>query len=87
MTDALAEVIASGADPYAQSRALLTTATATLLAAGATDGTLRTDLSDDDVLLSLSGVAQATGEYGTPQQAGRLLGLLMDALTQPTHHN
>jgi hypothetical protein len=82
MTDALAEVIASGADPYTQSRAMLTTATGTLLAAGAADRTLRPDLSDDDVLLSLSGVAQATGGYGTPQQASRLLDLLMDALTR-----
>ena len=82
MADALLTVIASGADPHAESRALLTGVVATLLEAGAGDGTLRIDLSPDDVLLAMSGVAQATGTYGTREQAGRLLDLVMDGLTR-----
>jgi AcrR family transcriptional regulator len=84
MSDALHAVIASGADPYATSRAMLTDAVGTLLEAGARDGTLRTDLSHDDVLLAMSGIAQSTGLYGTREQAGRLISLLMDALTKGT---
>jgi len=38
MADALRAVIASGGDPFAQSRARLTEAVATLLRAGAADG-------------------------------------------------
>lgn len=52
-----------------------------LLAAGAADGTLRTDVSDDDALLGISGIVQSTSDYGTREQADRLVGLLMDALT------
>jgi hypothetical protein len=40
---------------------LLVEAVGTLLQAGARDGTLRTDLSHDDVLLAMSGIAQSTG--------------------------
>jgi hypothetical protein len=72
MSEALNAVIASGADPYASSRALLTDA-GTLLEAYARDGTLRTDVSHDDVLLAMSGIAQSTGQYGTREQAARLL--------------
>jgi AcrR family transcriptional regulator len=82
MAEALRAVIASGADPYAESRELLTAAVGGLLAAGAADGSLRPDLDPDDVLISLSGVALATSEYGHREQAGRLLDLLMDGLTK-----
>jgi AcrR family transcriptional regulator len=82
MSEALNAVIASGADPYASSRALLTDAVSTLLEACAQDGTLRTDVSHDDVLLAMSGIAQSTGQYGTRQQAARLTDLLIDALTK-----
>jgi AcrR family transcriptional regulator len=84
MSEALGAVIASGADPYASSRTLLAAAVGALLKAGARDGTLRTDVSDDDVLLAMSGIAQATGQYGTRDQAARLIDLLMDALTTGT---
>jgi hypothetical protein len=46
------------------------------------DGTLRTDVSREDVLLAASGIAQSTGQYGTREQAARLIDLLMDALTK-----
>jgi AcrR family transcriptional regulator len=80
MADALHAVIASGGDPFAQSRARLTEAVTTLLRAGAADGTLRTDVEPDDVLIGLSGLSVATGDPARRAQAGRLLDLLMDAL-------
>jgi hypothetical protein len=82
MSEALNAVIASGADPYASSHNLLSNAVGTLLESGARDGTLRTDLSQDDVLLAMSGIAKSTGQYGTREQASRLINLLMDALTK-----
>jgi hypothetical protein len=65
MSEALNTVIASGADPYAASRSMLTDAVGALLCAGARDATLRSDLSHDDVLLAMSGIAQSAGQYGT----------------------
>jgi AcrR family transcriptional regulator len=77
MADALRAVIASGGNPYAQSRDRMTAAMATLLDAGAAAGTVRPDVAPGDVLTSLSGVTLAAG---TPDQARRLLDLLMDGL-------
>ena len=82
MADALNAVIASGGDPFASSHTLLVDAVGALLAAGADDGTLRTDVRREEVLLAMSGIAQSTGEYGTREQAARLIDLLMDALTK-----
>jgi AcrR family transcriptional regulator len=80
MGDALRALIASGGNPFSQSRAMLTTAVATLLDAGAKAGLIRSDVSPDDVCLSLSGVSLATAEPRQREQAGRLLDLLMDGL-------
>jgi len=80
MADALRAVIASGGNPYAQSRDRLTVAITTLLHAGAAAGTLRPDIEPGDVLVSLSGVSLAAGEPAQRDQAGRLLDLLMDGL-------
>jgi len=77
MSDALRAVIASGGDPFSESRTRLTTAVATLLRAGAEAGLLRSDVAPEDVLASLSGATLATT---APEQAGRLLDLLMDGL-------
>ena len=82
MADALRIVVASGVNLYAESRSLLTDAIAALLQAGAADGTLRADLDPFDVLIMLSGIPLAVGEWGTSQQISRLLDLLMDGLTK-----
>jgi AcrR family transcriptional regulator len=79
MSAALDGVVASGADPFADSHALLTGAVGTLLEAGARDGTLRTDLTPDLVLLLMGGIAYSV-RHGTPAQAGQLVELLMDTL-------
>lgn len=81
MSEALNAVIASGIDPYSDSRALLTDAVATLLAAGARDGSLRPDVAPDDVLLLMGGIAYAV-QHGTKEQARALIDLFMDALTK-----
>jgi AcrR family transcriptional regulator len=80
MGDALRALIASGGDPFSESRDKLTTAIAQLLRAGAEAGALRQDVSPDDILLSLSGISLATADPGRHDQAGRLLDLLMDGL-------
>ena len=80
MADALRMVIASGGDPFSESRGRLLAAFAALLAAGAEDGTLRADVEAADVLASASGIWLATGEPAQRAQAGRLVDLLMDGL-------
>jgi AcrR family transcriptional regulator len=83
MAGALQAVIASGGDPYAESRARLIAAITTLLAAGINAGTLRSDVEPNDVLLALSGVSLAAGAPDQREQAGRLLNLLIEGLR---HH-
>jgi AcrR family transcriptional regulator len=80
MADALRAVIASGGDPYAQSRDRLTAAMTLLLQAGAAAGTVRSDIEPGDVLVSLSGVSLAAVEPAHRDQARRVLDLLMDGL-------
>ena len=80
MGDALRALIASGGDPFSESRGRLTDAITTLLRAGAAAGTVRPDVGPDDVLISLSGVSLATTDPDRRDQAGRLLDLLMDGL-------
>lgn len=86
MSEALNAVIASGIDPYSDSRALLTDAVATLLAAGARDGSLRTDVAPDNVLLLMGGIAYSV-QHGTEEQVRPLVGLLVDALTKGSATN
>jgi AcrR family transcriptional regulator len=80
MGDALRALIASGGDPFSESRARLTAAVTTLLSAGAEAGLLRADVQPDDVLVGLSGLSLATPDLQQRQQAARLLDLLMDGL-------
>jgi len=85
MAGALRAVIASGGDPYAESRTRLIAAVSELLDAGVTAGTLRSDVDPYDVLLGLSGVSLAAGEPAQREQAGRLLDLLVDGLRHTSH--
>jgi AcrR family transcriptional regulator len=80
MADALRMVIASGGDPFAESRGRLLAAFSALLSAGAADGTLRADVNAADVLASASGIWLAAGEPEQRAQARRLVNLLMDGL-------
>ena len=80
MADALRAVIASGGDPFAQTRGRLLGAITALLGAGAAAGIIRGDVDPGDVLASLSGVSLAAGEPAQRDQARRMLDLLMDGL-------
>jgi AcrR family transcriptional regulator len=85
MADALRAVIASGGNPFAQSRESLLDAVGTLLRAGAEPADngspkLRDDVEAADVMAGLSGVSLAAGAPGQREQAGRLLDLLLDGL-------
>jgi AcrR family transcriptional regulator len=80
MADALRAVIASGGNPYAESRDRLVAAVTTLLHAGTAASRLRADVDPADVLVSLSGLTVATADPTRRDQAGRLLDLLMDGL-------
>jgi AcrR family transcriptional regulator len=80
MADALRAVIASGGNPYSESRGRLLAAITALLDAGAAAGTMRPDVDPGDVLTSLSGVSMATVGPAQRDRAGRVLDLLMDGL-------
>ncbi len=80
MADALRAVIASGGDPYAQSRGRLIAAITALMSAGVAAGTVRSDVAPVDVLMSLSGISLMAAEPARREPAGRTLDLLMDGL-------
>jgi AcrR family transcriptional regulator len=80
MAEALRAVIASGGNPFAESRRRLIAAITPLLDAGATAGTLRSDLDPNDVLVAINGVSLAAGLPNQREQAGRLLDLLVDGM-------
>jgi AcrR family transcriptional regulator len=86
MADALRLVIATGANPFAQSRDRLLAAITLLLEAGAAAGVVRADVAPADVLAGLSGVSLAAGGPDQREQARRLLDLLMDGLRYRRAH-
>ena len=80
MADALKAALAADDGLRQQTRELLVDALASLLEAGADDGTLRSDVAPLDVMMSLGGTALIAGEPEQHEQASRLLDLLMHAL-------
>lgn len=80
MADALRAVIASGGNPFAESRDRMTVAIASLVDAGAAAGTVRSDVDPRDIMASLTGVTLTSGQPDKRDQAGRILDLLMDGL-------
>jgi AcrR family transcriptional regulator len=80
LAEALRAVVASGADPYAESLDRISTAIGTLLHAGADAGVLRSDVDPLDVGFSLGGVLLVTSGTGQRDRAGRMLDLLLDGL-------
>jgi AcrR family transcriptional regulator len=81
MVDTLRAGWASGriAAPTA-TRERITAAIATILARGAEAGTLRADVDPQDVTAMLLGIFLSTTAGNAPEQTGRLLDLVMDAL-------
>ncbi len=86
MAGALRAVVASGGNPFAESRARLLAALDALLRAGTQEGLLRPHVSPDDVLVGISGVSVFAAEPSQRVQAGRLLDLIMDGLRYTASH-
>ena len=80
MLDTLRSGWAAGTIATPDTRARITAVIAAFLAAGAADGTLRGDVSADDVTAALVGTMLSTAAIGSAEQAGRLLDLLVDGL-------
>jgi AcrR family transcriptional regulator len=80
MAEALRRVIASGGNPFAESRESLLEAIGSFLKAGVEQGELRADIDPVDVMFSISGVSLVAGAPEQRDQAGRLLDLLLDGL-------
>jgi AcrR family transcriptional regulator len=81
MADALRAVLAAGSVTVSQARAELTTAVQTILDAGAATGELRDDIRPEDVVAMIVGAFTATSPTGGQKQLGRILDLLMDAIS------
>jgi AcrR family transcriptional regulator len=77
LADALKAALSSDDAQRLATRALITDALATLLAAGAADETMRPDVVALDVMMALGGIALIAGEPEQREQAARLLDLLM----------
>jgi AcrR family transcriptional regulator len=77
MADVFRAVIASGGDPYGQTRVLALDAVQKLVDAGSAGGGIRHDVSPLDILTVLNGLSFATDD---PEQTDRLLGLVLEGL-------
>jgi AcrR family transcriptional regulator len=80
MLDTLRAGWAAGRIATPKTRERITEAIATILAQGARAGSLRADVDADDVAAMLFGVFYSTAVGNTPEQTGRLLDLVLDAL-------
>jgi AcrR family transcriptional regulator len=80
MSAALRSVVASGADISRDTRRRVLGALATLLAAGIGAGTVRADVSPEDVLRATGAIWMIPDEEGWAADARRVLALLMDGL-------
>ena len=80
LADALKEATADETAPLPAVYGRLLAALEVLLDAGARAGTIRSDLSADDVLRAMSGLMQLNPRADWQDQARRLLDLLMDGL-------
>lgn len=80
MAEALRAVVASGADPFAESLDRLSAAIGALLRAGADVGLLRSDVDPLDVAFSLGGVSLVANDPVHRERAGRMLDLILDGL-------
>jgi AcrR family transcriptional regulator len=78
MADTFRAAVASGRIATPITRERITTAIATILARGADTGSLRADVASEDIAAMLLGIFLTT--TAAPEQTGRLLDLVMDAL-------
>lgn len=83
MADALRAVVASGGDPYGDSRQLIQSALTALMDAAAAAGEIRSDIRSTDMFAALAGIALTSSRPDQRAQAERLLDLVLDGL-RPT---
>lgn len=84
MADTLRAGWASGRIATPATRERITTAIATILAAGAEAGSLRADVEPEDITVMLLGIFLARTAGHASGQTGRLIDLVMDALRPAT---
>ncbi|MFT4082707.1 MAG: TetR family transcriptional regulator [Nocardioides sp.] len=80
MLDTLRSGWAAGTIATPDTRARISQAIGEFLAAGAQQGLLRADVAAEDVTAGLVGIFLATATIGSPEQADRLLDLLLAGL-------
>ena len=80
MTGTLLAMVDAGDISLAHTRGELLAAIATILDAGIAAGQIRADTSAEDVSAAVLGLLAVSGERGNPEQAQRLLDVLMDGL-------
>ncbi|RII15925.1 Transcriptional regulator, TetR family [Streptomyces sp. YIM 130001] len=85
MADALRAASAAGRIAMSTTRERVTAAIGTILAAGAESGSLRADVEPAEVTTLLAGVLLVAPADNTPEQTGRLLDLVLDALRPRSH--
>lgn len=83
MADTLRAGWASGRITTPRTRARITDAIGIILEAGVQAGSFRADVGPDDITTMLLGIFLSTAANGTPEQAGRLLDLVVDSLRPP----
>jgi hypothetical protein len=80
MHETLRSAFTSRSGPPIDTRAKIRTAIARFLAAGVADGTIRNDVGEDDLTVSLAATVLATNLAVDQDQLRRILDLLMDGL-------
>ncbi|HWU59066.1 MAG TPA: TetR/AcrR family transcriptional regulator [Microbacteriaceae bacterium] len=80
MAESLQGLFSTGAMAPSETRTRVREAVARFLEAGASDGTLRSDVQADDVVSMLVGTFLSTAGAPDEQQRDRMLGLLIDGL-------
>ncbi|GAA1928545.1 TetR/AcrR family transcriptional regulator [Streptomyces durmitorensis] len=81
MAEALRSVVASGVNPYGESREMIQAALTSLMDAGVAAGVIRSDIRPTDLFAALAGIALTSGEPEQREQAERLVDLTLDGLT------
>ncbi len=80
MRETLSSAFTSHAGPLVETRARVRTSIARFLVAGLADGTIRADVDEDDVTISLAASVLAMKLASDQDQLRRVLDLLMDGL-------
>ncbi|WP_344524297.1 helix-turn-helix domain-containing protein [Streptomyces rectiviolaceus] len=81
MAEALRSVVASGGNPYGESREMIQEALSSLMEAGVAAGDVRSDIRPTDLFAALAGIGLTSAGPDQREQAERLVELTLDGLT------